>query len=342
MKKTILLIIAVCAMMLVAEKAQANDFLEIERHYSALTTGADKVHFKLPVYSRGNRDYYVSTNDQGSSYVFYTVGGQSYSIFTFGSEHNSDGPSAKDKTGYGRAWVSAYDDRGVVEITNIYDGQRKVVPSDGAQRAYNVKKEKESENDNDYVTWLEIDWYIPESLDQVEFNIDAHVNVSLRMTGNVNYTFDWTLATGLEGRTNMIQAQLFTPYFYAVNEYGATGFGNAAVPYSVFYDPIQYSTSQNPTDSIPTSERAGNLIVPTTDTIQKDFYATFKVYTFSAPLGIVECEVVRVSDNEVFDAMFYAVSGGSDSLYVSTNADDYEITLTCADGTIYYGEYSVE
>ena len=65
-------------------------------------------------------------------------------------------------------------------------------------------------------------------------------------------------------------------------------------------------------------------------------------FTFSAPLGIVECEVVRVSDNEVFDAMFYAVSGGSDSLYVSTNADDYEITLTCADGTIYYGEYSVE
>ena len=65
-------------------------------------------------------------------------------------------------------------------------------------------------------------------------------------------------------------------------------------------------------------------------------------FTFSAPLGIVECEVVRVSDNEVFDATFYAVSGGSDSLYVSTNADDYEITLTCADGTIYYGEYTIE
>ncbi len=296
MKKTILLIIAVCAMMLVAEKAQANDFLEIERHYSALTTGADKVHFKLPVYSRGNRDYYVSTNDQGSSYVFYTVGGQSYSIFTFGSEHNSDGPSAKDKTGYGRAWVSAYADRGVVEITNIYDGQRKVVPSDGAQRAYNVKKEKESENDNDYVTWLEIDWYIPESLDQVEFNIGAHVNVSLRMTGNVNYTFDWTLATGLEGKSNMIQAQLFTPYFYAVNEYGATGFGNAAVPYSVFYDPIQYSTSQNPTDSIPTSERAGNLIVPTTDTIQKDFYATFKVYRMKEPQVVTSKQVTTKQD----------------------------------------------
>lgn len=65
-------------------------------------------------------------------------------------------------------------------------------------------------------------------------------------------------------------------------------------------------------------------------------------FTFSANLGIVECEVVRVSDNEVFDATFYAVSGSSDSLYVSTDADDYEITLMCADGTIYYGEYSIE
>lgn len=65
-------------------------------------------------------------------------------------------------------------------------------------------------------------------------------------------------------------------------------------------------------------------------------------FIFSANLGRVECEVVRVSDNEVFDAMFYATNGGSDSLYVSTDADDYEITLTCADGTIYYGEYSIE
>ncbi len=65
-------------------------------------------------------------------------------------------------------------------------------------------------------------------------------------------------------------------------------------------------------------------------------------FTFSANLGIVECEVVRVSDEEVFDATFYAVSGGSYSLYVSTDADDYEITLTCADGTVYYGEYSIE
>ena len=64
-------------------------------------------------------------------------------------------------------------------------------------------------------------------------------------------------------------------------------------------------------------------------------------FTFSADLGTVECEVVRLSDEATFDAIFYAVNGGSDSLYVSTDADDYVITLTCADGTIYYGEYTI-
>ena len=65
-------------------------------------------------------------------------------------------------------------------------------------------------------------------------------------------------------------------------------------------------------------------------------------FTFSATLGTVECEVVRVSDNEVFDGTLYAVSGGTDSLDVATDAGEYEITLTLSNGTVYYGEYSIE
>jgi len=65
-------------------------------------------------------------------------------------------------------------------------------------------------------------------------------------------------------------------------------------------------------------------------------------FTFSATLGTVECEVVRVSDDEVFDGTLYAISGGTDSLYVSTDADEYEITLTLSNGTVYYGEYTIE
>ena len=65
-------------------------------------------------------------------------------------------------------------------------------------------------------------------------------------------------------------------------------------------------------------------------------------FTFSADLGTVECEVVRQSDLEVYDATFHAVDGGSDNLYVSTDAGDYEITLTLSNGTAFYGEYSLE
>ena len=73
------------------------------------------------------------------------------------------------------------------------------------------------------------------------------------------------------------------------------------------------------------------------------FYSNGELtFTFSADLGTVECEVVRLSDETVYEATLYATNGGYDSLYVSTAPDDYEITLTCADGSIYYGEYTIE
>ena len=171
-----------CAMLLVPERVQAygNDYLENSDHYSAMITGEDKVHFKLPVYSRGTNDYYVSMNSQGESRVYYVLNGEWYTIFGYGSEHNSNGPSADDDVAYGRAWVKGYAGRGVLEITNCSDGQRKGVPSDNAEHPYNVTKKAESGNDGDYVTWLEVDWYIPESLDKKTFDIGIYQHAVYR------------------------------------------------------------------------------------------------------------------------------------------------------------------
>lgn len=91
----------------------------------------------------------------------------------------------------------------------------------------------------------------------------------------------------------------------------------------------------------PIVEGPGNR-TPTTIPIQCYYSNGELTFTFSADLGTVDCEVVRLSDETVYEATFYATNGGYDSLYVSTAPDDYEITLTCADGTIYYGEYSIE
>ncbi|MBP5477193.1 MAG: hypothetical protein J6Y00_05855, partial [Paludibacteraceae bacterium] len=277
-----------CAMLLVPQMAQAygNDYLENSDHYSAMITGEDKVHFKLPVYSRGTNDYYVSMNGQGESRVYYVLDGEWYTIFGYGSEHNLNGPSADDDVAYGRAWVKGYAGRGVLEITNCSDGQRKGVPSDNAEHPYNVTKKEESGNDGDYVTWLEVDWYIPESLDKKTFDIGTKVFISLRHTGNVNYEKNWTLATGLQGKSNVVEPQLFEPYIYAVNEQGFTGYGSAAIQYSVFYDPISYSTSLAPYEFTKTTERSGNIIVPTNDTVQKGVFAYFNIYRSKSPVQL--------------------------------------------------------
>jgi hypothetical protein len=95
--KLFLLILLLCSLFIGVNRAEANDFLELEKHYSAYTAGANKVHFKLPIYSRGAYDYYVSTNDQGESYVYYKLNGSEYKIFSYSSERASDGTTAEQK-----------------------------------------------------------------------------------------------------------------------------------------------------------------------------------------------------------------------------------------------------
>ena len=114
----------------------------------------------------------------------------------------------------------------------------------------------------------------------------------------------------------------------------------------IFAQPIElYGSSSNPVPLKPKSgtdpSGTGNR-TPISVPIQCFYLNGELTFTFSATLGTVECEVVRVSDNEVFDGTLYAVSGGTDSLYVSTDAGEYEITLTLSNGTVYYGEYSIE
>ena len=62
-------------------------------------------------------------------------------------------------------------------------------------------------------------------------------------------------------------------------------------------------------------------------------------FIYTANLGTLHCDVVRQSDKTVYEATFFAIAEGSDSLFVSDSADDYIITLTSADSTQYMGEY---
>ena len=288
MKKQIVLLQVLILLVLAPMAVHANDFLEKDKHYSAYAAGADKIHFKIPLYSESEAgySYFVSTRDGWwNSFVFYSVEGdmsQQRAAICLIKSGDADADE-KDKYTCGTAYIMPATGRGIVEVTNICGGQRAVVPNNATWNSYSVKKNEEPDNGNDNVTWLEFDWYPPEALADKELSIGVHVNLCRHYSPNdLEYVKEWTLATGLSGGQNVIQAQLFQPYFYAVNEQGLTGYGNAAVPYTVFYDPKQYTTSQKPNEVVLTSERSGNIIATTNDTIQ-EFYATFEVYRKQKP-----------------------------------------------------------
>lgn len=65
-------------------------------------------------------------------------------------------------------------------------------------------------------------------------------------------------------------------------------------------------------------------------------------FSYTADLGLLQCDVVRQSDQAVVQATFNACEEGSDSLYVSDEAGDYIIMLTAADSTQYTGEYVLD
>ena len=138
-------------------QAYGNDYLEQQDHYNVYAKGVDVIHFKVPVYSRGTYNYCVGTDDSNVSEFYFKWYSSEICIFTINADRYGD--NNDDDVTYGT--VSVRSNSGTVEITNIYNGTRAVVPQDNKEHKYNVTKTKEADNDKDYVTWLEIDWYPP-------------------------------------------------------------------------------------------------------------------------------------------------------------------------------------
>ena len=279
MKRLLLSWQVMILLMLAPTAVRANDFLQLQKHYSATAAGVNKVHFKLPVYSRGGYNYYVMQGILNKSYAWYKYNnGQAVPIFFFDGERcDGSGVNAEDSKPQGAGFATMRNGLGILEITNLHNGQRQVVPSDNQIHYYYVKKTKESDNDNDYVTWMEFDWYPPEALDDKQFSVGVTVALGRTYYGEVRYTYTWELANELQGNAMIQKPELYTPYFHAVDEAGPTGYGSAAIPYITYLEPISYVTSLD-TTTYKTSQQSGTIVVSTTDTIQEQFYATFKVY----------------------------------------------------------------
>ncbi len=262
-------VLAICSMFLIPNNARANDYLEKEKHYNAYANGADRIHFVIPVWAYGaSYDYYA----YGDSYVSYTPdGGSETKIAWYKTDKYDENENKNSSKGTAYLWPIA--NQGVIIVTSMANGVNYRVKNVGnwSEKLYVTQK---SHDGCSQVTFLEFDWYPPETLDKKNFTVKIESKFRRSYTDGNAMTCTCSDFGTFTYNTNIMTPQLYTPYIYQVNEGGPTGYGYAAVPYMIFNDPVSYTTSLDATP-ISISERGGSIYVMTTDTVQEQFKATF-------------------------------------------------------------------
>ena len=266
-------LLMLCALWFTPQGAYANDYLEKEDHYKAYPTGVDRVHFVLPVWAYGKSyDFYIH---ESSTIWYQKKGSDTKTTFAnFCSDPYDENEKDSDK---GTAHVKLLNGMGDIIVTSMANGVNHHIHDNGTMSDKLIVVQKEADG-NDHVTFLELDWYPPISLEKDTFSVGVTVSIRWSKSKNEWYNYSWTLARNLTCKTNTISPQLYTPYLYTFNEKGVAGYGYAAVPYMVFQDPVSYYISFNPAEVVSRDvERSGTIYIPTTDTVQKNLTATFTV-----------------------------------------------------------------
>ena len=268
-QKFYLLVMALCAMMLVPQRAQAdNDYMEVQSHYQVYVAGSDHIHIKAPVFASGGYNYHLTEGN-----IYTTVPGVGFlHICTVTAD--CKGVNTSDN-GKGDLQVLMTSSEHGTLVVDKYDGTKRIFSSamDNWSEFIEVKQTHE---DGRLVTWFECDWYMPVSCAEKDIDIVIRWNFE-RCVGGYKYYKEWTYGP-FKGMQAMMTPLLHEPFLYSYDSKGATGFGNAAVPYTVFYDVKSYHTSLDaPGVNHPTDSRADNIIIPTTDTVQPDFTVEFTV-----------------------------------------------------------------
>ena len=285
--KIYLFLLALMAMMLVPHRAQANDYLEKQSHFSVMATGQDVIHFVVPGYAYGaSNDYYV--HQTSYIYIDNVVDKNGNSVSgtpTIAKAYSKRSADDKENKEYSGGKGSAYLEmsKGKAIVTSTYSGINEVV-NEGSSSGKMLIRTVEDDG-CDHVTKLEFDWYPPTDLNEKKFRINLKMyiyrNQADPKNNNQSYTFDWHFDNSgqkFSTNDNMVAPQLMTPFLYTVNESGSeAGYGAAAVPYMTFQNVFSYSTSLNPSLSVPVKDRSGMIYVQTTDTVQPAISAKFEL-----------------------------------------------------------------
>ena len=278
MKKiTFLLFLALVAVSLPLH-VQANDYLEVQRHYQVYSNGRNSIHFKIPVWAHGNwNDYHL---DSANTVVRWQVLGETPEAFlSVGGPALGVNRESNDK-GNARVWMwRGSDDHhtkgGAIVVTNEYNGNRPQFEFTGGWSTIDLKQQ--ADDDCKRVTILEFDWYPPAVLNNKKFKISIIADIRKRASTKADYYMTFEFPTTFTGGDNTAAPQLYTPYLYMVNEAGVTGRGLAAIPYYSQAKPISYTHALSG-ETVQIQENSGTMYVPTSDSGYYAFDATFKVY----------------------------------------------------------------
>ena len=278
MKKIVSLLLFAAVVVLMPQQVQANDYLEVQRHYQVYSNGRNSIHFKIPVWAYGRvNDYHLDSafttirwQVKGQSVEpFMYVGGPAYGV----NRQDNDRGNARVKM-YKKA-NSSESKGGVIVVTNEYNGNR--VQIDRTDDYTTIDLKQVADDDCKRVTILEFDWYPPVELNNKKFTISIQTDIRTKSASSADYNPLFTFSTTFTGGDNTAAPQLYTPYLYMVNEAGVTGRGLAAVPYYSQAKPISY-THPLSGETVQIQENSGTMYVPTSDSGYYAFDATFRVY----------------------------------------------------------------
>ena len=286
---TVVLLMAAMSM-----PVQANDYLEHEEHYTVMNVGNGVYRFTIPiwVYGRAN-DYYLDSknlrNDKYDSYIWYSLkpnaerGTDDVKRIASVAARRYGLNDTNDENGPGEGFI--YMHAGLAIIQNMKDGTKVTVEQNDDtywdKWTNSLKLRRKNDDGHVRITYIEFDWYPPQELAGKDFYWGVSANIYKKYSGESCYTKWWKKSE----RLNMSDPQtpeLFTPYLYALDDDGVTGYGNAAVQYVTYQSAVSYHTSLDSKET-QTSDNSGAIIVPTTDTVQRQFNATFHVNNSNDP-----------------------------------------------------------
>ena len=306
-----------------------NSFLEETQNYSVTPKGNGVVHFKIPIWAYGRVNNYRLGYGTSLWYsgTYNKIPTSGVTHFVYIRSTDTQNTSDPDKNSTAEIRVS----KGTVKVTKTADGGTKQIDAGTDYQRVELPAQKSMDGSYQRVVFLEFDWYVPQELTTTTFyagvegliyKYDANDKSELQEM-NIWYCFP----DRLDGADDLIAPELQSPYLYFMDEEGnPVREGKAAIPYVVYQTPKSYTTTFN-SQSVTVSNRAGSIIVPTADTIQRNFKATFTVQPNSDVSTTVERSTNAIDIPAYHRIYDFAVKEGKDAQGSYTGAKTLSWTI---------------